>query len=146
MSETMHIHASLVAIDGKGVLLCGKSGMGKSDLAFRLIENKSAQLVADDVVDLFISEDVLYGKAPDKLKGFLEVRGVGIYSYKYLDKIQISLIVNLVDDISMVERLPFETKRTLLGIDVEEYNLYQREISAAEKIQLMLRDKRYKIA
>lgn len=146
MSETMQIHASLVAIDGKGVLLCGKSGMGKSDLAFRLIENKSAQLVADDVVDLFISEDVLYGKAPDKLKGFLEVRGVGIYSYKYLDKIQISLIVNLVDDISMVERLPFETKRTLLGIDVEEYNLYQREISAAEKIQLMLRDKRYKIA
>ena len=146
MSETMQIHASLVAIDGKGVLLCGKSGMGKSDLAFRLIENKSAQLVADDIVDLFISEDVLYGKAPDKLKGFLEVRGVGIYSYKYLDKIQISLIVNLVDDISMVERLPFETKRTLLGIDVEEYNLYQREISAAEKIQLMLRDKRYKIA
>ena len=146
MSETMQIHASLVAIDGKGVLLCGKSGMGKSDLAFRLIENKSAQLVADDVVDLFISEDVLYGKAPDKLKGFLEVRGVGIYSYKYLDKIQISLIVNLVDDISMVERLPFETKRTLLGIDVEEYNLYQREISAAEKIQLMLRDKRCKIA
>lgn len=146
MSETMQIHASLVAIDGKGVLLCGKSGMGKSDLAFRLIENKSAQLVADDVVDLFISEDVLYGKAPDKLKGFLEVRGVGIYSYKYLDKIQISLIVNLVDDISMVERLPFGTKRTLLGIDVEEYNLYQREISAAEKIQLMLRDKRYKIA
>ena len=146
MSETMQIHASLVAIDGKGVLLCGKSGMGKSDLAFRLIENKSAQLVADDVVDLFISEDVLYGKAPDKLKGFLEVRGVGIYSYKYLDKTQISLIVNLVDDISMVERLPFGTKRTLLGIDVEEYNLYQREISAAEKIQLMLRDKRYKIA
>ena len=146
MSETMQIHASLVAIDGKGVLLCGKSGMGKSDLAFRLIENKSAQLVADDVVDLFISEDVLYGKAPDKLKGFLEVRGVGIYSYKYLDKIQISLIVNLVDDISMVERLPLGTKRTLLGIDVEEYNLYQREISAAEKIQLMLRDKRYKIA
>lgn len=146
MSETMQIHASLVAIDGKGVLLCGKSGMGKSDLAFRLIENKSAQLVADDVVDLFISEDVLYGKAPNKLKGFLEVRGVGIYSYKYLDKIQISLIVNLVDDISMVERLPFGTKRTLLGIDVEEYNLYQREISAAEKIQLMLRDKRYKIA
>ena len=146
MSETMQIHASLVAIDGKGVLLCGKSGMGKSDLAFRLIENKSVQLVADDVVDLFISEDVLYGKAPDKLKGFLEVRGVGIYSYKYLDKIQISLIVNLVDDISMVERLPFGTKRTLLGVDVEEYNLYPREISAAEKIQLMLRDKRYKIA
>lgn len=146
MSEKMQIHASLVAIDEKGVLLCGKSGRGKSDLAFRLIESKSAQLVADDVVDLFVSKNVLYGKAPDELRGLLEVRGVGIYSYKYLDKIQISLIVNLVDDISVVERLPVEKKKSLLGVDVEEYDLCAREISAPEKIQLMLKDKKYKIA
>ena len=146
MSETTQIHASLVAIGDKGVLLCGKSGKGKSDLALRLIENKSAQLVADDVVDLFISEDVLYGKAPDKLKGLLEVRGVGIFSYKYLDKIQISLIVNLVDDMSMVERLPLVTQKTILGVNIEEYNLCGKEVSASEKILLMLRDKKYRIA
>ena len=115
-------------------------------MAFRLIESKSAQLVADDVVDLFVSKNVLYGKAPDELRGLLEVRGVGIYSYKYLDKIQISLIVNLVDDISVVERLPVEKKKSLLGVDVEEYDLCAREISAPEKIQLMLKDKKYKIA
>ena len=48
----LNIHASLVALDNKGILLLGKSGCGKSDLALRLIMEKGAKLVADDRVDL----------------------------------------------------------------------------------------------
>ena len=47
-----NIHATAVDIKGSGVLIIGHSGVGKSDLALRLIENKGAVLVSDDRVDL----------------------------------------------------------------------------------------------
>ena len=86
MSDEISKHATLVEIAGKGVLLCGKSGAGKSDLAFRLIENHKAVLVADDVVLFTVQNGELYGEAPEKLKGLLEIRGVGIAKYPYFEK------------------------------------------------------------
>ena len=69
-------HATLVTFSGKGVLLRGKSGCGKSDLAFRLIENCKAKLVADDVVDIYAENNVVFGKVCNNLEGLLEVRGI----------------------------------------------------------------------
>ena len=50
----INIHATLVSLNGKGILLTGKSGSGKSDLALRMIMEYQAQLVADDRVDLVL--------------------------------------------------------------------------------------------
>ena len=62
MVERTIIHATLVSLQNKGILLKGKSGSGKSDLALRLIENKGAILVADDMVELNIDNNRLIGK------------------------------------------------------------------------------------
>jgi serine kinase of HPr protein (carbohydrate metabolism regulator) len=72
-----NIHASCVAIGSAGVLLLGKSGAGKSDLALRLIDD-GAVLVADDRVLLSVSNGVLQARAPDTIRGLLEIRGLGI--------------------------------------------------------------------
>ena len=75
-----NIHASCVAIGGRGVLLLGKSGVGKSDLALRLIA-EGARLVADDRTILFAIRGALHAKAPETIKGLLEIRGVGIVAF-----------------------------------------------------------------
>lgn len=133
------LHATLVSLGGKGVLLEGKSGSGKSDLALRLIENKGAKLVADDAVMLEKRGSTVYGRAAENLRGMLEVRGVGIVSYPYLAESAIDLAVNLVDDAAKIERLPQAKKESILGLEIKQIDLYARENSAADKIVAALR-------
>lgn len=94
MSDPVNIHASCVAIGNKGVLLLGKSGAGKSDLALRLIDD-GARLVADDRVLLFLKNGTLNARAPDTIRGLLEIRGVGIVELPVRRQIQLALAVVL---------------------------------------------------
>jgi hypothetical protein len=94
MTEETNIHASCVAIGNKGVLLLGKSGSGKSDLALRLIDD-GARLVSDDRTILFIAKGVLHAKAPASIKGLLEVRGLGIIQLPVRTNVTIALAVTL---------------------------------------------------
>lgn len=89
-----NIHASCVAIGGQGVLLLGKSGAGKSDIALQLIES-GAKLVADDRTVLFAEKGVLHARAPASIKGLLEIRGVGIVACPARAKVRIALAVQL---------------------------------------------------
>ena len=89
-----NIHASCVAIGGRGVLLVGKSAAGKSDLALRLID-EGAQLVADDRTILFVAKGALHGRAPESIEGLLEVRGLGIVTIPVRAKVEIALVVQL---------------------------------------------------
>lgn len=88
------VHATAVAIGGAGVLLCGPSGSGKSDLALRLID-RGAILVADDVVNLRFADGRLHAYPEPTLRGLLEVAGVGIVEFPYLDEAPIALAVRL---------------------------------------------------
>ncbi|HHY02835.1 MAG TPA: serine kinase, partial [Paracoccus sp.] len=71
------IHASAVAIEGRGLLILGPSGAGKSSLALALMA-QGALLVADDRVLLDASEGQLIAACPAPLLGRIEARGVGI--------------------------------------------------------------------
>jgi hypothetical protein len=73
----MIVHASCVAIAGKGVLLLGDSGAGKSDLALRLVHD-GAKLVADDRTVLTLEKTGIKAAAPTSIRGLIELRGVGI--------------------------------------------------------------------
>lgn len=94
MSELANIHASCVAIGNKGVLLLGKSGAGKSDLALRLIDG-GAKLVADDRTILFMKNGALYARAPATIRGLLEIRGVGIVETPVRSQVRLALAVML---------------------------------------------------
>lgn len=119
-------HGTCVDWGGRGVLLLGPSGSGKSDLALRLID-AGAVLVADDQTEL--SEDGV-ASAPERLRGLLEVRGVGILRFPYVEKTKIALTVRLAPA-NEVERLP-DT------IENGEMTLFPFENSAVLKIKSAL--------
>lgn len=133
------IHATLIVVNSKGVLLVGDSGSGKSDLALRLIERGKAVLVADDVVCLEAVGGRLYGKADESIKGMLEVRGLGIVRYSCLNNAEISLVVELKNTMSEIERLPINDKETILGLEIPKIALYAKQSSAVDKLCVGLR-------
>ena len=92
--DEANIHASCIAIGRHGVLLLGKSGSGKSDLALRLID-EGAMLVADDRTILYLEKGLLQARAPASIKGLLEVRGLGIVKLQSRANVRVSLAVRL---------------------------------------------------
>ena len=139
MFETMVWHATLIKINNYGVLLRGKSGSGKSDLALRLIENKQAILVADDAVILAYTNDQVIGKAAENIAGLLEVRGIGLMKYPYCGEAPVNLLINLQTDIKDIERIPEIRKEKILGLEIPQIDLYAMESSAPDKIVAALR-------
>ncbi len=70
------LHATLVDVFGLGILLTGKSGIGKSECALDLI-HRGHSLVGDDLITLRFLDDRLFGKSPREFGYFMEIRGVG---------------------------------------------------------------------
>ena len=127
----MQVHASCIAFEGKGVLLRGPPGAGKSDLALRAIE-AGARLVADDLVALDLRGDRVWARALPRAEGRLEVRGVGIVRLPALDGAELVLLADLAGP----ERLPEPDFEPVLGRPVKRIRLAPFEISAAIKLRL----------
>ena len=131
----MRIHATCIAIEGRGVLLMGASGSGKSDLALRLID-RGAQLVSDDYTALEVVDGALIASPPETISGKLEVRGIGIVAHDYLPSVTVALIV--VCD-APVPRMPLEPLfETLMGVAIRRCAIAALEPSAPIKLELML--------
>ncbi|HVN23840.1 MAG TPA: HPr(Ser) kinase/phosphatase [Syntrophorhabdales bacterium] len=122
------IHGVLMEIMGVGVLMIGRSGIGKSENALELIM-RGHRLVSDDAIQIKKMAALdLVGDAPEMIKNLLEVRGVGIVDIRHLfgvsavrDRTKIELVVELVDwDKTMeYERIGLkDEKYRLLGIDL----------------------------
>jgi serine kinase of HPr protein (carbohydrate metabolism regulator) len=132
-SETLH--ATSVAIDGRAVLLCGPSGVGKSDLALRLID-RGATLVSDDYTLVQRIDGALRATAPDTIAGKMEVRGLGIVPMPHGDA-PVALLCDLFDK---VDRMPPEgLSRAVAGLQVPVIKIAPFEVSAAIKVELALR-------
>ena len=127
-SPRTSIHGVLVEVFGVGILIVGKSGVGKSECALELIE-RGHRLVADDVVDVqCISGTILIGSGAKLIRHHMEIRGLGIININHLfgvgairDKKQIQLVVNLEDwdPKKEYDRLGFEEQTySILGVDV----------------------------
>ena len=132
--DMINIHATLVKIMDKGVLLIGKSGIGKSDVALRLIMDKNALLVADDRVNIKVCNDILIGSSPDEIRGKLEVRNIGIVETEYAENTKIDLCVELVNDRSKLERMPLTKYEEILGVSIPKIELYPFDCSTIHKI------------
>ncbi len=136
MSEQLLVHATAVAIDGRGVLLRGPSGSGKSDLGLRLID-AGARLVADDQSELWRRRDTLLVCAPAAIRGLIEVRGIGILRLDALSDAPVALVVDLLAP-EQIERLPTPCSETVHGVVVPRIAVAPFEASAAAKIRLAL--------
>lgn len=134
------MHASFVLWRNKGILFRGKSGSGKSELALKFIENKNAVLVADDVVELKVRQNKLWGSSPQNIRGLLEIRNVGISRYEYAEEAAVSLLVNLLPAKENLERLPKNKTENILGVEIPAIDLYANDTTILEKIIVKLRD------
>lgn len=131
------IHATCVAIDGRGVLLCGPSGSGKSDLALRLID-RGATLVSDDYTIVTRAGAAAMAGAPATIRGKLEVRGVAIIDRPSVEQVKIALML-LLDE--QPARLPEPETRLVAGVAIPAMAIAAFEASAAVKVELALQVK-----
>ena len=129
-----NIHATAVCIDQAAILLLGKPGAGKSDLALRLIMNKNAVLIADDRVDIVDENGVFKAFCPQNIKGLLEVRGVGICHFPSIDSAEIKLIAQLIGQNEEITRYPEEQTQNLFGAEIPMIKIHPFEASAPDKI------------
>ncbi len=133
-SEQKFVHATCVEIGGSGVLLRGRPGSGKSDLALRLIDG-GARLVADDQVIVSLERGRIVARPPSTILGRLEVRGIGIIDVPVVKKAKLQLVVDLVpaDD---VPRLPEQRVEHFFDHPINLIALSPFDASAAAKLRL----------
>lgn len=121
-------HGVLVEVYGEGILLVGDSGVGKSETAIELIK-RGHRLIADDAVTIKrVSAKSLVGEAPDNIKHFIELRGIGIINarrifgmgaVKVSEEIDMVINLELWDNQKIYDRMGIDSEYTeILGIKV----------------------------
>jgi serine kinase of HPr protein (carbohydrate metabolism regulator) len=132
-SETLH--ASCVVKDGRAVLIAGRSGSGKSDLALRLID-RGARLVSDDYTVVKRVSGTLVATAPANIAGRIEVRGIGIVE---MDALRDAPVCLLIDVDRAAERMPHEPEALMIaGVRLPAIALNALEASAPVKVEMAL--------
>ena len=134
-SPHTNIHGVFLAVMNTGVLITGASGVGKSEVALDLVQ-RGHQLVADDAVTVFCSDGgVLTGECNESLRGYVEIRGLGIINIAkmfgpaaVLDHYPLQLMISLRDatntEIRNLDRLqPSLNMVDVLGVDVPCLNM-----------------------
>lgn len=102
LAQRITRHGVLVEVHGEGILLLGESGVGKSETAIELVK-RGHRFVADDAVEIKkVSNKTLIGSAPDIIKHFIELRGIGIIDVKRIfgagavkDTEKINMVIHL---------------------------------------------------
>ena len=121
-------HGGLVEVYGEGMLLLGDSGIGKSETAIELVK-RGHRLIADDAVEIKrVSDKTLLGSAPEIIRHYIELRGIGIVDVKRLfgigavkDTERIDMVIQLENWVEgkMYDRMGMDEEHvTILGIDV----------------------------
>lgn len=135
-AATEIIHATSVAIGGRGVLITGPSGSGKSDLAVRLID-RGAVLISDDYTVVVADGDRLRLRPPANIAGKMEIRHLGIVDMPYIEDVPAVLLIRLEEQ---PERMPDPFPSIILaGITLPLIALAGREPSAPIKAEWALR-------
>ncbi|MCL2842930.1 MAG: HPr(Ser) kinase/phosphatase [Oscillospiraceae bacterium] len=117
LAPRMTRHGVLVEVYGEGILLFGESGVGKSEAAIELVK-RGHRLIADDAVELRRTSDTaLVGTAPESIRHYIELRGLGIIDVRRLFGIGAVKISEKVDLVIQLEIWKDDTVYDRLGID-----------------------------
>ncbi len=126
-------HGVFVEVYGEGILLMGDSGVGKSETAIELVK-RGHRLIADDAVEIRrVSAKTLVGSAPDNIRHFIELRGIGIVNarrifgmgaVKVTEKIDIVILLEPWDSEKVYDRMGLDNEYTdILGITVPQLTI-----------------------
>lgn len=116
-------HGVLVDVYGVGVLLTGDSGVGKSEAALELVK-RGHQLCADDVVDICrVSEDRLVGESPERVRHFMEIRGIGIIDIRAMYGIGAVSLSSSIDLVIHMEKWDSAKEYDRLGLSEESISI-----------------------
>lgn len=128
LAPRITMHGVLVEVHGEGILITGDSGIGKSETALELI-TRGHRLIADDAVEIKrASRITLVGSAPDMIRYYMEVRGIGIIdtrgtfgigAVKQATRVDLIVDLKLWDESMSYDRLGIKTQyKTILDVDV----------------------------
>ncbi|MBC8527366.1 MAG: HPr(Ser) kinase/phosphatase [Candidatus Cloacimonetes bacterium] len=112
------IHATLVDVAGVGILITGKSGIGKSECALELI-SRGHRLIADDVVNIKKRINIIMGEANKKIGHFMEIRGIGLLDIEKMFGIRAIRMQKRIE--TQVELIPWRH-----NMDYERIGLKER--------------------
>lgn len=116
LAPTTIVHGVLLEIFGMGVIVTGKSGIGKSEVALELIK-RGHRLVADDAVEIKKIDDMLRGTSPALIKHFMEIRGIGIIDITMLYGVGAVKTWEMIDLLVELEDWKADKEYDRLGID-----------------------------
>ena len=121
-------HGVLVEVYGEGVLILGDSGIGKSETAIELVK-RGHRLIADDAVEIKrVSSQTLVGSAPDLIRYYIELRGIGIVDVRRLFGMGAVRETERIDLVIKLETWDPEKMYDRFGLDEETENILGIEV------------------
>lgn len=127
LAPTSNVHGELLEVFGVGVLIMGKSSVGKSETALDLV-NRGHRLIADDMVDIIASNNRLTGSSPENIRHYMEIRGLGIINVRRLygsGAVKMNTEIDLVIELEQWKE-DFEYDR--LGLDAHSIKILDVEV------------------
>lgn len=119
LAERITRHGVLVEVAGEGVLILGSSGVGKSETAVELIK-RGHRLIADDAVEIRkVSSKSLVGSAPDNIRHFIELRGIGIINARRIFGMGAVKLTEKIDMVIQLEQWDPDKVYDRLGLEDE---------------------------
>jgi len=123
-------HGVLVEVYGEGLLLLGDSGIGKSETAIELVK-RGHRLIADDAVEIKrVSDKTLVGSAPEIIRHYIELRGIGIIDVRRIFGIGAVKATERIDLVIQLENWVEGKMYDRMGMDEEKVNILGLDIPA----------------
>ena len=123
LAPTDTLHGVLMELYGEGVLIIGDSGIGKSETAIDLVK-RGHRLIADDAVEISrVSSKTLVGKAPELIKYYAELRGIGIVDVRRLFGLEAVKNTQRIDIVVYLEEWDPNKFYDRLGLDTQEHEI-----------------------
>ncbi len=130
MAPTVTLHGVLVDVYGVGILILGKSGIGKSETALELVK-RGHRFVADDAIEIKkMPDSTLVGRAPALIRNFLEIRGIGILDVAKLYGLASIRHHKIIDMVIQLEDWEEGKAYDRLGIEDKHIDILDTEVAA----------------
>ncbi len=135
--EFKQFHSTSVVLDDSGIMIIGEPGIGKSDLALRLIDS-GATLIADDITICRKIGEFIFLFSREETRGLLEVRDLGIINVPYVENIKLVMIVNLLK--INKQRIPTNNLKTIMGKKFPRLSIVGSHASSIVKVKFKLNE------